>query len=273
MIAYSGPVTARALASRAWKSAFGAVGAMPFLFVLFLLLQIVLATAVVLVPGLQSWMVRPAPADITVLLTLKHIASRGLVLILGGAVTAPLAVAVHRYILLEQRGVRGPAAVNLFFWMMSLQLFFLMAFSFSLLASSVGFVRGLIDLIIFIGLVNVIFRLSVMFPGIAIEVPARSAEDRIDQSWTAMQGKFWLWLKTLLLTLLPFIVIIVVMAVLARHKQPADAAKAARAAAVVVKQPKPMLLAMAVVGALMQTFIATLLSSMTSWLYAALKQR
>jgi len=273
VIAYTGPVTARALASRAWKSTFAAIGAMPLLFVLFLALQIVVATAIVLVPGMQSWMVRPKPADITVLLALKHIASRGLALILAGAVTAPLAVAVHRFILLQQRGVRRAPTINLFFWMMGLQLFFLAAFSFSLLASSVGFVRGLIDLIIFIGLVIMIYKLAAMFPAIAIEVPARSAEDRIDQSFSLMEGRFWLWLKTLLLTLLPFIVIMLVMMIVGRFRAPHDAAATAKAAAVVIKQPKPALLAVAVVGAAIQTLLATLLSSMTSWLYAALKSR
>lgn len=276
MLAYSGPVTARALAMRTWRSAFSAITAMPLLFVALLLLQAVLAAAVVLVPGMQSWLVRPKPQDITVLLTLKHIASRGLTLMLNGLVAAPLAVAVHRHILLGKRGAPFAPSRNLFFWMVALQLFFLAAFSFSLLASSVAFVRGLIDFIIFIGLIVVVYHLAVMFPAIAIEVPAKSAEARIDQSWSLMQGRFWLWLRLILLTLLPFIVIALVLMVLAPHKQPPGPGAvqaAAGAAKAVAKAPAhAALLATAIVGGVIQVMLAALLSAMTSWLYAAIRR-
>ena len=130
----------------------------------------------------------------------------------GQALAAmPLAVAVHRFILLRQPRPRLLEVRHFFLWLAGLGLAFLAARAFCLLLSAVSFVRGLTEFTVTIGAVIVALQIGLIFPAIATGVPAASMEQRIDSGFRMSEGRFLLLLRTIALTLIPLIILMVVL--------------------------------------------------------------
>ncbi|MDB5733732.1 MAG: hypothetical protein JWN16_369 [Alphaproteobacteria bacterium] len=199
------------IAIQAWKSFGGALlGLLPLVLVT-LVLAGALSAAQVAVPKLYAILLRPKAEDIKVVSGLTHVGARLAVILLFSLIVTPLTVAVHRRILAPQAGFL-PAARSFFLWLFLLQAAFLAAHAFALLASAVSFVRSLIDLIVDLGAIIVVFRLIFLWSAVAVGEPTKSAETRMDDSWTLSEGRFWLIARTVFFTLLPMAVLLFVTA-------------------------------------------------------------
>jgi hypothetical protein len=252
------------LAIQAWKS-FGAalLGLLP-LVLLTIALAAALSAAQVASPRLYTILLRPKAEDIKLVSGLTHVGARLAVILLFSLIVTPLTVAVHRRILAPQSGF-APAARNFFFWLFLLQAAFLAAHAFALLASAVSFVRNLIDLIVDIGAIIVVFRLIFLWSAVAVGEPTKSAEARMDTSWTLSEGRFWLIARTVFLTLLPMAVLLFVTArVVGGPPQKPPPAPVLPPPAVTAAR----LAAAGLWGAAM-TLTFALAASMTSWLCRA----
>ena len=250
------------IAKQAWKSfAAAMIGLLPLVLVT-LALAAVLSAAQVASPKLYAILLRPKAEEIKVASGALHVGARLAVIFLFSLIVTPLAVAVHRRILGTQSAF-VPAARNFFFWLFLLQAAFLSAHAFALLASAVGFVRTLIDLIVDIGALIVIFRLTFLWPAVAVGEPCKSAEARMDASWRLSEGRFWLVARTVVLTLLPMLVILFFTArVVGGPPQKPPPAPVLPPPAVTAAR----LVAAGIGGAAMALTIA-LSAAMTSWLY------
>ena len=256
------------IVQQAWKSFGGAMlGLLPLVLVT-LALAAVLSAAQVASPKLYAILLRPKAEDIKVASGALHVGARLAVIFLFSLIVTPLAVAVHRRILGAQ-GAFAPAARNFFFWLFLLQAAFLAAHAFALLASAVSFVRTLIDLIVDIGALLVIVRLTFLWPAVAVGEPSKSAEARMDASWTLSEGRFWLIARTVVLTLLPMLVLLYLSArVVAGPPQKPPPAPVLPPPAVTAAR----LIAGGLGGALMALTIA-LGAAVASWLYRAIGKK
>jgi hypothetical protein len=199
------------IAVQAWKSFAGALAGLLPLVLVTIVLAGTLSAAQVASPKLYAILLRPKAEDIKVMSGLTHVGARLAVIFLFSLIVTPLTVAVHRRILAPQARF-ALSARNFFFWLFLLQAAFLAAHAFALLASAVSFVRSLIDFIVDIGAIIVIFRLTFLWSAVAVGEPTKSAEARMDDSWTLSQGRFWLIGRTVFLTLLPMAIVLFVTA-------------------------------------------------------------
>jgi hypothetical protein len=195
------------IAIQAWKSFGSAMVALLPLVLVTLALAAALSAAQVASPKLYAILLRPKAEDIKVVSGLTHVGARLAVIFLFSLIVTPLTVAVHRRILAPQSAF-APAARSFFLWLFLLQAAFLAAHAFALLASSVSFVRDLIDRIVDIGAIIVIFRLIFLWSAVAVGEPTKSVETRMDASWELSQGRFWLIARTVFLTLLPMAILL-----------------------------------------------------------------
>jgi hypothetical protein len=128
-------------------------------------------------------------------------------------VAAPVAVAMHRFILLGRttKGVLsfGPQYVRAFlFWAVGLKLATSMLgvltdlFSrFSLATGAlVGLAFGVLQLVAFV-------YFAMVFPAVATEVPAENWRVRITRSAQQIRGNFWLFVGSAILAFLPLVAI------------------------------------------------------------------
>ncbi len=252
------------IAIQAWKS-FGdaLLGLLPLVLAT-IVLAAALSAAQVAMPKVYNVLLRPKAEDIKVVSGLIHVGSRLAVMFLFSLIVTPLTVAVHRRILAPQSAY-WPAARSFFLWLFLLQAVFLAAHAFALLASAVSFVRSLIDLIVDIGAIIVIFRLTFLWSAVAVGEPTKSAETRMDDSWVLSQGRFWLIGRTVFLTLLPMAVLLYLTArVVGGPPQKPPPAPVLPPLAVTTAR----LVAAGIGGALMALTFA-LSACMTSWLCRA----
>ena len=252
------------IAKQAWKSFAGAmIGLLPLVLVT-LALAAALSAAQVASPKLYAILLRPKAEDIKVVSGALHVGARLAVIFLFSLIVTPLAVAVHRRILGAQTAF-VPAARNFFFWLFLLQAAFLSAHAFALLASAVGFVRTLIEFIVDIGALIVIFRLTFLWSAVAVGEPSKSAEARMDASWTLSQGRFWLIVRTIFLTLLPMLVLLFLTArvVGGPPQKPPPAPVLPPPAVTLVR------LVAAGIGGAVTALMFALAAATTSWLYRA----
>ena len=196
----------------------------PLIFLITMALNAALSAGQVLKP-INLWLFRPATAETTVHTGLVYMGARLGVLLLATLVATPLAVRVHRFVL-GREGQESQVAfisvcINYFCWVAGLQLVFLAGYAYSLLASSVAFVRGIIDALVTVAAAVVTRRLLLVFPAVAIGVTSKGAEDRIEKSWQQMTGNLMLAVRAVFLTLLPLIVLLFILAKLGLPKPPA----------------------------------------------------
>ncbi len=183
------------------------------------------------------------------------------------ALVAPLAVGMHRFILLNQTRLALAEVRNVFVWLAALLLSVVAARAFCLLMGSVSFVRSLSEFLITIGALIVAVQIALIFPAIAIGVPAASAEKRLDSGFRMAEGNFWLLMRTILLTQLPLIILRVVLTRISAGPRPGVLAPGQA-----LPPPPPLtplrLIAAGTAGAVSVAAIA-LLAATLSWLYAA----
>ena len=192
------------IAIAAWRGLGRAFAAQPLTFLVTMALYAGLSAAMAGLGRLPKWLFRYGAEQTTWANGFTYLAAHLAVAVVTSVILTPLVVSVHRTLLTDRvRAPWGAVARNMFFWLLGLQLFFTVLLAAPLIASAVGFVRGLLNLIAQIILVFVIRRLVLLTPAVAIGVPAKSAEDRIDASWTLMEGRFWLYIRLGLLTLAP----------------------------------------------------------------------
>jgi hypothetical protein len=272
VITYEGRRGGRAIARRGWASLAGAVRAMPLLFIATLALGAGLRVAFLKIPALHNAMPAPTLEKLTSVTLLTHLGVHLGLILAWAAIVVPMAVAIHRFTLLGERSAGFPYRAhhtrNFFFWTSGLLLAFFIARSFSLLLMAVTFVQALTAGVIEIGIFIIVIQLLMMFPALAIGVPAPSTEARIDASFRRMEGNFWLLARTVVLTLLPLLIVAFVLArVMAGPPPPPPPA--------VAPPPAPIttirLVAAGLFGAV-QVAAFALASATASWLYAATRK-
>ena len=205
------------IASRAWRSVFQAMGRMPVLFasafVLFLLLQMF---ALVLV---NHAVMRTLPVW-------SFFAGAFVQNIASSLLTAPVAVAVHRWVLLNDVQPGGlswkPPYTRLFFlWALGLHLVY-MAMSLPSMAFTAGMVRSgivgtrpqpgvFLNLLPILAVLIASIYLALVFPDVAIGEPSISWIARAKVSMARVRGNFWLLVRAAILAFLPVIVIQIIL--------------------------------------------------------------
>lgn len=201
--------TGTEIAKHAWNSTLSAMRTMPALFLAAFFVAIILSLALTFMP--LDRLANPenfaAPRDLAL----------AIVSILAwSALTAPVAVAMHRFVLLNQATgdvlSYAPRHTRLFFlWAAMLQLMF-------------GVVRGiggllswhqfsLMRIVAAIVVVVVSVHLAMIFPAVAIEDGTGDWRARIARSWRQMQGNSWLFIRAGIVAFLPVIVLWVIVAI------------------------------------------------------------
>lgn len=208
------------LVGRAWLSAWDGLKAMPLLLGTVIVLGAVVQAVFFHTVPLNRALGVPQVEAFGVSTLGLHFAARLISILLLSALAAPAASAMYRFILLGEiaRGLpswRGPHTTQLFFWIAGLWAGYTVAHRFPLVMSSVMFTRHLSELIVLILSLIIVVQLSMVFPAIAIGVPARSLEKRIDASIRLMEGNFWRVAGAFVLTLIPLLLLHVLAALIA----------------------------------------------------------
>jgi hypothetical protein len=126
--------------------------------------------------------------------------------LLLSAIAVPLAVATHRLIL-KGETTSGIIALRksyhwiFFAWLCGLGFVPLLLIDLSLSAGSrvLAFVLAVLAFIVSINAV-------LLFPAVAIEAPSASGVDRFKTSWKQMRGHVWLFVRAILLAMIPLFV-------------------------------------------------------------------
>ncbi|HKU65299.1 MAG TPA: hypothetical protein VJQ06_09590 [Rhizomicrobium sp.] len=267
MIHYEGPVGAREIAKRSWRSLRDVFGVLPLLFLATLILGAAFGVAALGVAPVKTALTVPKFEDFSLTTLGAYLGAQITAVLFWSALAAPLAVAIHRFILLRQTHLALAEVRRFFAWLAALLLSAMAARDFCLLMASVAFVRTLSEVLVTIGAVIVAVQIALIFPAIAIGVPAASAEQRLDSGFRMAEGNFWLLLRTLLLTQLPLIILRIVLARIA-----AGPAPGALLPGQTPPPPRPItVLRLIASGTLGVTSVAAiaLLAATLSWLYAA----
>ena len=197
--------TGSIIASRSWQSFFLALRVMPRLFISAIILSAILAVIAFFVPAAILKHAHIAPGS-----TSFYVAVSIGLIILSSAIAAPLAVAMHRLVLLDQvtLGVisLGPRHTRLFFvWMTVLQLAYrasdamLMPFKNSLLFYNLLLIVSAIVMTV------VSIHLAMIFPAVATEAPSENWRIRMAKSWRQMHGHSWLFFRAAVLAGMPLV--------------------------------------------------------------------
>jgi hypothetical protein len=270
VIEFDGRVTARSAAARALRSLRGAFFAMPFLFLLTLVLGAGLGAVMHGVAPLRDALAAPKFEDFSVTVIVRHLGAYFAGIAIWSVIVAPLAVAIHRFILLDEKRAGFPyaraATCNFLYWLAGLLLAVMAARAFCLLLGAVSFVRTLSEFAVNAGALIVGLQIALIFPGIAIGVPAASMEKRLDTGFRMAEGKFLLLLRTYLLTQLPLLVLRAGLLKFAAGPAP----KVVRGEPPPLP-PDPTVLQLAAAGAAgaVSILAIALLAATLSWLYAA----
>jgi hypothetical protein len=205
-------VKAWPIAKAAWGGTLKAFGANPLVFLVAMALFAAMGAAMAGVGHLPRLLFPPEPEKTNWSNGATFAGMRLGVEMLSGVILAPMMVSVHRTILADrlQNGF-GAAWRNYLGWLLALMMVAVASLNFSLIASAVGFVRGLLVIIAQIGLLILVWRLALLPADVAVGAPAKSAEARIDTSWAAMEGRFWLTVRILFLTLLPMLILLAIL--------------------------------------------------------------
>jgi hypothetical protein len=203
--------TGTEIGKRAWNSTLSGIRAMPALFLaaFFVAILLSLALTYMRLDRLANFGLLAAPRDLVI-----AVAS----ILAWSALTAPVAVAIHRFVLLDQTTDSilsyAPRHTKLFFvWAAALQLVFDAVQGVGRLLSWHQF--SLMRIVAFIIVAVVSVHLAMIFPAVAIEDGEDDWRTRMAKSWNQMQGNAWLFIRAGIVTFLPvFIVWVVVFIVM-----------------------------------------------------------
>lgn len=187
--------TALQIAGRSWRSLFSATRQLSPLFLVCLVLLIALASRSQWLPGYQAWLTELSGGRLNMQRMLFSIALSD---IIGLILLAPLAVAVHRFILL------GEDRNQLYFFNRTALRFalLLVLFEAAKLFSTYLSLLGTPSAVTF--LYNVIYGIVacwtlLIFPAVALE--EKQAGGLFTTATTRAQGNFWLIFRSLFLTI------------------------------------------------------------------------
>ena len=192
--------TAFHIARRAWISLFQAVQQMPLLFLASFVALLACSYAVQWLPGGeltaadQEWMKHPSGPPPNFWRAMPSYAFSGL---LYGVILAPLAVAVHRFVLLGEVQQKPFFLTKVTLQFALLFAFFQLAQSFLILSMALSIMAHTLS--------NLIYGAAVcwtllVFPSLAVEEPSDNFARRLDTAIGRAKGRFWLILSSLLLT-------------------------------------------------------------------------
>ena len=195
------------IAKRAWDSVLAGMRAMPTLFFAAFFVAILLALALI-------YLQLGHPTRAGQFPSLRDIAIAVVNILTWSALTAPVAVAMHRFVLLDQTTNEvlsfAPRHTRLFFlWAIALQLVFDTAQGATGLLYSHYLVA--IRFIAFIAIAMVSVHLAMVFPAVAIEDGRDDWQARISKSWSQMEGSSWLFIRAGIIAFLPVIVLWVIV--------------------------------------------------------------
>ena len=205
--------TARQITARAWQSLLSALRQMaPFFLTAFVLLVAVsfgtnqLSHLLPFTPtDYARQLVKPGQVPLGGMLAL--LAFTTITTILSAIILAPVAVAMHRFILLGETrtGLYTITAISLRFaaWValfrVTLQLFQMI----QLLRPGMHVLVSLIN----IGYWVLVLWTLLLFPAVAVDEPSSSAAKRLDTALERAKGNFWLTFRAMFLTLVPLVVV------------------------------------------------------------------
>lgn len=200
------------VARRAWVSLFAALRQMAPLFLIGLGLMVGLNIAI---DRLQTLLAIPTHDALKEIITngrrlpwlnvSKAMAMDSAVLILRAIVAAPIALAVHRFILLgEVRRIYffSRLSLRLARWVFVLTLPILVLSWLILFATGAAGLPPLLYLLMFALIIFTLQSLQ-LFPGLAVEEPSDTPSGRVETALERAEQMFWLTIFTLVLTFLP----------------------------------------------------------------------
>jgi hypothetical protein len=252
------------IVASAWASTRDGFMAMTLLFVSSMILGAVISAAVFASPNFINLMLaskKALPAD----MIWPAIGARFVRALIGAMIAAPVAVAMHRFILLDQV-TRGPIwwgrrALVFTAWLAALQLVFaLMAAAPLLMAADAP--EGMLVFCARIAFSVLCVYLAMLFPAVATGAPTPSISMRLETSMAQTTGHFWLLAFGALLAILPLFVVGAVLGF-----PLAAVTKAAQTALVTAKPHPTVLVAAALLGAVNILFVAVMAAAV-SWLYS-----
>lgn len=147
-----------------------------------------------------------------------------LAVVASGIVIASVAVPVHR---LTLGGETSPQGISLFhprtlrfaWWLIAFELVWVMGLLgvIALAVTSIGLapIRFGATLVVLGGLIFVTTRLSMVFPGLAMDVPYASAAVRLREAWAISRGRFWAIVGSSIVAFLPLVIAVGVVTLLA----------------------------------------------------------
>jgi hypothetical protein len=204
--------TGTEIAKHAWNSTVSGIRAMPALFLAAFFVAIILSLAL-------TFMRPDRLAGFGHFPTLRAVAIATASILAWSALTAPVAVAMHRFVLLGQTTSSvlsfAPRHTKLFFlWAAALQLVYDTAQGISGLLYPHYF--AVFRLVAIVAVVIVSVHLAMIFPAVAIEDGTDDWQARINRSWRQMQGNSWLFIRAGIVTFLPVIIfwLVVIIAML-----------------------------------------------------------
>lgn len=168
----------------AWTSVFCAIAKMKLLFFVTAICWVGLGFAERWALGVVDARIAEQPTSLNFLCSIAVVISDA---IIETMLLVPVAVAVHRFILLDEVSpglsvLRQACIQNFFFWAICIDL------TFGVFAA----VCGLASWILCAAVLVVLFaRTLLIFPAVATEVPASTVMDRLEVSWASSRGLFW----------------------------------------------------------------------------------
>jgi hypothetical protein len=261
--------TGTQIAKHSWTSLGEALGAMPSLFISAIAIAVVLALVTFVEPhSFRAVLVPGARADIGTVVV--HLAVTLAITVVWAAAAAPVAVATHRFILLDRTtsGIISwsPAYTRSFFlWTVALRLVTTGIISIIVLALP-SVMAGLLLAVAEIALLVILIHVAMIFPAVATEVPSEGWQARIAKSWNEMRGNSWLLVRAAIIAFLPLVLGFILLEVIFFRQLGAGLGNAAEPFNSV------RLIVALVIGFLEMPGVA-LGAALASWMYAWIRQQ
>jgi hypothetical protein len=261
------------LIGNALRSASDAAGRMPMMF-------LSACAGLLIVPAVMPHVVGllPESASGTPLMVLAIQLVRYVVL---GLFLAPVAVAVHRFIIKGEmtQGIALPVsgrAMSFLGWLVLIDLVQVLTEVPTAVAAFNGILQvavALFSLFLWVAVILVSVRLSLLFPAVAIDVPSQGLRARAQASWDQTRGNFWyVFLTSVLATLvvaLPFMLLGGIVAAMTYTPHIGPDGKFDAAATSLALDDGPVM----VVRAIEYVAVAAAGAAALSWLYRALVEK
>ena len=135
--------------------------------------------------------------------------------------TAPIAVAMHRFVLLEEIRrftVLTPVTLRFAAWIFAFDTLAMIGISTATLAhNGLPLLSGLLMVVLAVGLVILVIKTLVLFPAVAVEEQSDRTSNRIETALNRSNGIFWLTVWSFMLASLPLGLVQAVTIFLLRH--------------------------------------------------------